>query len=127
MRLATRTFLLLCVFACVPFGAFAQQRTFSEAETKRIKCADEKITALYNFLDASAPPDKKEYSPTACGESDKAIQTPKWLEESLQKEMATRNLWVIPNAQTGGTDSLSEAEVWRKIFHILSEFLALVS
>ncbi|MDR0952784.1 MAG: type II secretion system F family protein, partial [Elusimicrobiota bacterium] len=123
MNLAKRFFLTL--FALTLFsGAFAQQHAFSEAQTADIACAKAKLIALYNFLDASQPEDKKVFIPSACG-SETPIPMPKWLQDLLVNEMQTRVLWQIPSA-SGRIEYLNEAELWRRTFAVVFEFLTLV-
>ncbi len=120
MKLANKILLFL-LLAFAPVFAFSQQRVFSDAQTNNIKCAQEKIAALYNYLDASASPDGKLYRPEYCGDA-KPLPPPKWLEDLLQKEMSQRVLWQLPNAQTGSFDYLSEAEMWRRTFSVIYDF-----
>jgi len=124
MKSATKFFVLFFA-AYAPLCAFAQQRTFSDDQTKAIACAQERVNAVYNFLDPSAPPDAKIYNPSECG-SGKAVQSPKWLETLLKGEMEQRVLWEVPNAQTGTSDYLNEAEMWRRPFSIIYEFFNFV-
>lgn len=124
MKLANKILLML-LLAFAPVFAFGQQRVFTDVQTKTIKCAQEKVVALYNYLDASASPEGKLYKPDACGES-KPLPPPKWLEDLLQKEMSQRVLWQLPNAQTGSFDYLSEAEMWRRTFSVIYDFFDFV-
>ena len=99
---------------------FAQQ-VFSDKQTQALKCAEEKIFAVYNFLNVDKPSDQKVFTPSQCGKS-KPIAVPAWLEKALP-EMAKKKTW--QQSTESGTQSYSEAQIWQRAFGIIHEFLTL--
>ncbi len=97
------------------------QQVLTAKQTQFLKCAEEKIYAVYNFLNTDKPTDQKAFIPSQCGKS-KAISMPAWLEESLP-EMAKKKTW--QQSSSTGTQSFSEAQMWQRAFGIIHETLAL--
>ena len=98
----------------------AKGRIFTERQRDFIKCAEEKIYAVYDFLDASKPAEMKDFMPTSCGNVKNAVKLPKWLQESLV-EMDQNRLWELPSGNK--TEYLSEAEMWRRPLRAISRIL----
>ena len=99
---------------------FAQQ-VFTSQQTQTLKCAEEKIFAVYNFLNTDKPADQKAFTPSYCGKS-KPIPVPAWLDTALP-EMAEKQTW--QQSTESGTQSFSEAQIWQRAFNIIHEYLAL--
>ena len=102
-------------------GVCYAQQVLTAKQTQVLKCAEEKIYAVYNFLNADKPADQKAFTPSQCGKSN-PIPMPAWLDKSLP-EMAKKKTWQ-QNTSTG-TQSYSEAQIWQRAFGIIHEFLAL--
>ena len=106
-------------------GLFAQDQLgqiYTLRQQEYIKCSKEKLYALYNFLDASKPSEKKEFSPNYCGQVSRSVKMPAWLKTDLE-EMDQKRLWELPLA-SGNTEYLSEAEMWRRPLLALSQLLS---
>lgn len=102
-------------------GVCYSQQVLTSKQTQILKCAEEKIYAVYNFLNIDKSAEQKAFTPSQCGKSN-PIPVPAWLEKSLP-EMAKKQTW---QQSTGtGTQSYSEAQMWQRAFGIIHEFLAL--
>ncbi len=99
---------------------FAQQ-VFTAKQTQILKCAEEKIYAVYNFLNVDKTAEQKAFTPSQCGKSN-PIPVPAWLEKALP-EMANKKTW--QQSSDSGTQSYSEAQMWQRAFGIIHEYLAL--
>ena len=118
-RVIISLFLLVFTF----LGAFAEEGyIFTDRQRDFIKCSKQKIAGVYDFLDVSMPAEKKGFMPTFCGNVSKEIPVPKWLQENLS-EMDKNVLWEVP-LRDGNTDYLSEAEMWRRAIHSISDILS---
>lgn len=120
MRQKTALFFLIATLMLGQGVCFAQQ-VLTEKQTQVLKCAEEKIYAVYNFLNADKPSDQKAFTPSQCGKS-KPIPVPAWLNEALP-EMAKKKTW--QQSSSTGTQSFSEAQMWQRAFGIIHEYLAL--
>lgn len=110
----------------MPCAVYAQQHIFDEKQTMAISCAKEKLFAIYDYLDASKPADRKTFTPDACAKDAKPIPVPERLQALLTTEMEQRMLWEVPGTSQSRKEYLSEAELWRKAFAVMYEFLSLV-
>ena len=102
-------------------GVCYAQQVLTTKQTQVLKCAEEKIYAVYNFLNIDKPSEQKAFTPSQCGKSN-PIPMPAWLEKSLP-EMAKKKTW--QQSTSSGTQSYSEAQMWQRAFGIIHEFLAL--
>lgn len=121
----------LCLLTCSATGLLAQDQVLGQVynsnQQEFIKCAKEKLFALYDFLDSSKPAEKKEFIPDKCG-SVRTVKMPAWLETELKGTdekvgMENNRLWELPLAN-GKTEYLSEAEMWRRPLLALSQLLS---
>ncbi|MBO4707962.1 MAG: type II secretion system F family protein [Elusimicrobiaceae bacterium] len=102
-------------------GVCLAQQVLTDKQTQTLKCAEEKIYTVYNFLNVDKPSDQKTFTPSQCGKS-KPIPMPAWLEKALP-EMAKKQIW--QQDTDTGTQSYSEAQIWQRAFNIIHEYLAL--
>lgn len=102
-------------------GVCLAQQVLTDKQTQILKCAEEKIYAVYNFLNTDKPSDQKSFNPSQCGKS-KPIPMPAWLEKALP-EMAKNQTW--QQETETGMQSYSEAQIWQRAFGLIHEFLAL--
>ncbi len=121
MRQKTALFFFLIVTLILGQGVCFAQQVLTEKQTQTLKCAEEKIYAVYNFLNTDKPADQKAFTPSQCGKS-KPIPVPAWLEEALP-DMAKKKTW--QQSSNTGTQSFSEAQMWQRAFGIIHEYLAL--
>ena len=105
---------------------FAQAQTvLSEGGTKFLRCSEEKIYALYDFLNTDKPAAQRTFIPSQCvGDKDKVpeIPVPEWLDKKLP-DMSRNITW--QQSTESGTQYYSEAQMWQRAFSRIHEFLAL--
>ena len=102
-------------------GVCYSQQVLTEKQTQVLKCAEEKIYAVYNFLNADKSAEQRAFTPSQCGKSN-PIPVPKWLEEDLPG-MATENKW--QQNSNSGYQAYNMAQMWQMAFEIIHEYLAL--
>ncbi len=100
---------------------FAQQ-VLTEKQTQTLKCAEEKIYAVYNFLNVEKSAEQRAFTPSQCGKTKQPIPVPAWLEKALPV-MSKNYTWQVNSGDS--TQSYSEAQMWQRAFGIIHEFLAL--
>ncbi len=121
MRYLKATILFFIATLILGQGICFAQQVLTEKQTQILKCAEEKIFAVYNFLNIDKPSDQKSFTPSQCGQS-KPIPMPAWLEKALP-EMEKKQIW--QQETETGTQSFSEAQIWQRAFNIIHEYLAL--
>ena len=116
---------LLFIFALIlGHGLCFAQTVLSEGETTFLRCAEEKIYAIYNFLNVEKPAEQRAFVPSQCSNGNKInpIPVPAWLEKQLPD--MSRNITWQQNTESG-TQYYSEAQMWQRAFSRIHEFLAL--
>ena len=101
------------------------QTVLSENDTKKLKCAEAKIFAVYNFLNAEKPAEQRTFVPSQCVEKSekvKPVPVPEWLEKQLPA-MSNNITWKKKSDE--GTQTYSEAQMWQRAFGRIHEFLVL--
>lgn len=127
MRFAKKFLLftfVLSVFSCC---AYAQQtRVFNERQALALSCSQERLFAVYTFLDPNISTEKKTYVPSFCSTAAEPEPIPmtNWLRAELPN-MESRILWKRPNEETGVEEYLNEAEMWRGAIARIYDFLSL--
>lgn len=115
--------LVLFIFALLVGQSMCfAQTVLSEKDTAFLKCAEEKIYALYNFFNVEKPLDQRVFQPAQCGGKNITIPVPEWLDKALPD--MSRNITWQQNSKSG-TQYYSEAQMWQKAFSRIHEFLAL--
>ena len=97
------------------------QQVLTVKQTQILKCAKEKIYAVYNFFNTDKPVEQRAFIPSQCGKSD-PIPVPAWLEEALPT-MVTENKW--QDSTNSGYQSYNMAQMWQMAFEIIQEYLSL--
>ncbi len=121
MKYLSKTLLFLIFALILGQELCFAQTVLTENQTNFLRCAEEKIYAVYNFLNAEKPADQKVFQPSQCGKGN-PVPVPAWLEKALP-EMSRNITWQQNSAS--GTQYYSEAQMWQKAFGRIHEFLAL--
>ena len=103
-------------------GVCYAQQVLTAKQTQTLKCAEERIFAVYNFLNVDKTSEQKAFIPSQCGSNAKTVSVPAWLEEELPK-MDKKKPW--EQSFDSGTQAYSEAQMWQRAFGIIHEFLSL--
>lgn len=98
------------------------QQVLTAKQTQTLKCAEEKIYAVYNFLNVDKTAEQKAFVPSQCGKSN-PIPVPNWLQTESLPQMATENKW--QQESNSGYQSYNMAQMWQRAFGIIHEYLSL--
>lgn len=121
MKYLGKTLSLFILALILGQGVCFAQTVLSEADTIKLRCAEEKIYALYNFFNVEKPAEQRAFQPSQCGKSG-PIPVPEWLDKALP-DMSRNITWQQNSAN--GTQYYSEAQMWQRAFSKIHEFLAL--
>lgn len=122
MKYLNGKFLLLVLTLVLGQELCFAQQVLTEKQTNVIKCAEEKIYAVYNFFNVEKPLEQRAFTPSQCGKSPQPIQVPAWLAKELPG-MSKNITW--QQSSSDGTQYYSEAQMWQKAFNMIHEFLSL--